>query len=498
MSLALLSSANANNESNTGLFIANTNNSAGNANTNIGAHLMQLYYKDINPASWQKITKAQKNCVGSFGEDSVCALQKKKMKRVGGIFEEMCSIENLNQAYLNARKGKRKTYGVIEFEKNKEKNLLKLQKDMQELKFKTSTYQNFTINEYGKERLISRLPFYPDRIEHHALMLKLESIWCSIFIRDTYACIKKRGIHDGLMRVKGSLEDVTGTKYCLKIDVKKFYPSIDHEILKDIVHLKIKDEKLTILLSEVIDSAPGVPIGNYLSQYFANLYLAYFDHYMKEVQQAKYYHRYADDIIILHHNKEYLHALLVNISDYFQQHLNLTLKHNYQVFPVEKRGLDYLGYVIYHDHVMLRKSIKLRLFKAIREMTAENYKQKLASYKGWLKYCNSINLQKTIKEMIMKRFSELGINIEPESLLGEKIKISKIVGKEIIIKDYKVTESKFQNSRQCLTLQIELEGDTKVVFTGSDMLKRQIELAKKEDFPFSAKIELINESYQFV
>ncbi len=495
MFLALISSANANNEANTECWNANTNNSAGNANTNIGAHLMRYYYKNMQPCLLAKDNKSTKDCIGSSGEDSVCALQ--NMKRIGGIFEEMCSMENLHLAYLNARKGKRKSFGVIEFEKDIEGNLLKLQKDLLELKFKTSTYTNFTINEYGKERLISRLPFYPDRIEHHLLMLKLESIWCSIFIRDTYACIKKRGIHDGLRRVKKSLKDIEGTRYCLKIDIRKFYPSIDHEILKDIIRKKIKDENLLFVLFEVIDSAPGVPIGNYLSQYFANLYLAYFDHYMKEVQGVKYYHRYADDIVILRESKEYLHGLLVNISDYFQQHLKLELKHNYQIFPVEKRGVNYLGYVIFHDHVILRKSIKLRMFRVIRKMTAQNYKQKLAAYKGWLKYCHSVNLQKTIKDMIMKRFSDLGIEVEVDSLLGEKIKMSKVLGKEIIVLGYKITESKFENSKHCLILQIEIDGEKRVIFTGGLKLKMQLEQVSKEDFPFSGTIVNIDNLYQF-
>ena len=172
----------------------------------------------------------------------------------------MCTIENLEIAYKNARKGKRNTYGVIEFEKNKDENLLKLQENLLSLKFKTSEYKNFTVNEYGKDRLISRLPFYPDRIVHHLLMLVLKPIWCSLFIRDTYACINGRGIHDGLKRVKESLKNVKETKYCLKIDVRKFYPTIDHGILKMIIRKKIKDERLLYVLDEIIDSAPGVPI----------------------------------------------------------------------------------------------------------------------------------------------------------------------------------------------------------------------------------------------
>jgi len=406
-------------------------------------------------------------------------------------------MDKLELAYKNAKRGKLRSYGVKLFEMNKEANLLQLQKDLLNLDFKTSVYNNFTLNEYGKDRLISRLPFYPDRIVHHLLMLELEGIWGKIFVRGTYACIKTRGIHDGLTRVKSDLQDIEGTKYCLKIDVKKFYPSIDHDILKSIVRKKIKDAKLLFVLDEIIDSAPGVPIGNYLSQYFANLYLAYFDHYMKEVQQVKYYHRYADDIVILHSDKAYLHALLVNISDYFNQNLKLTVKRNYQIFPVKSRGIDYLGYKTFHTHVLLRKSIKQRMFRSLKNVTKDKLPLKLAAYNGWMVHCNSRNLRNTINEMNEKRFGDLGIAVEVNTLTGEKIKIVKVIGKEILVKDFKVTESKYEKTTHCLTIQFELGGENKVIFTGSTMLKKQLEQVNKEDFPFIATIEIINDTYQF-
>ncbi len=419
------------------------------------------------------------------------------MKRVGNMFDKMCVIENLELAYKNARRGKLRSYGVKLFEKDKNANLLKLQKDLLNLDFNTSIYSSFTLNEYGKDRLISRLPFYPDRIVHHLLMLELEGIWGKIFIRDTYACIKTRGIHDGLTRVKNNLQDVEGTKYCLKIDVKKFYPSIDHDILKSIIRKKIKDVKLLFVLDEIIDSAPGVPIGNYLSQYFANLYLAYFDHYMKEVQQVKYYHRYCDDIIILHSDKAYLHALLVNISDYFNENLKLTVKRNYQIFPVKSRGIDYLGYKSFHTHILLRKSIKQRMFKSLKNVTIKKLQLKIAAYNGWMVHCNSKNLRNKLNEMNEKRFGDLGITVEVNNLTGEKIKISKVIGKEILVKDFKVTESKYEKTTHCLTIQIEMYGENKAIFTGSVMLKKQLEQVKKEDFPFISTIENINDTYQF-
>ena len=132
-----------------------------------------------------------------------------------------------------------------------------------------------------------------------------------IFIAHTYACRKNKGIHKAAQDIKKVLrKDVVNTQYCLKLDIKKFYPSIDHEILKSIVRRKIKDTKVLKLLDEIIDSAPGVPIGNYLSQYFANLYLAYFDHWIKECKKIKYYFRYADDIVIFSKNKESLLTLI--------------------------------------------------------------------------------------------------------------------------------------------------------------------------------------------
>lgn len=122
----------------------------------------------------------------------------------------------------------------------------------------------------------------------------MEPIWVKIFTRDTYSCIKNRGIHALLQKLQSDLaSDPEGTKYCLKLDIKKFYPSINHKILKQIIRKKIKDKNLLKLLDEIIDSADGVPIGNYLSQFFANLYLAYFDHWVKEELKVKYYYRYA-------------------------------------------------------------------------------------------------------------------------------------------------------------------------------------------------------------
>lgn len=303
-------------------------------------------------------------------------------------------MHNLELADKNARKGKVKTHGVRLFDKNREGNLLALQQALKLKTFKTSPYHIFKVNNYGKEREIYRLPYFPDRVVHHAIMNITKDLWVSIFTADTFSCIEKRGIHMGVKRLKKALKDPE-TVYCLKLDIKKYYPSIDHDILKSIIRKKIKDNDLLWLLDEIIDSAPGVPIGNYLSQYFANLYLTYFDHYIKEVLKVKYYFRYADDMVILSDSKVHLHELYEQIKDYLKDNLKLTIKHNYQIFPIEKRGIDFLGYVFYHSHVLLRKSIKQRFARNVAKKGIEN-NLSIPAYFGWSIYCNSKHLIKKI------------------------------------------------------------------------------------------------------
>ena len=225
------------------------------------------------------------------------------MKRIGNIFPKVVEYENFLLADHKARKNKKHYKEIHDHDKNKEENLHKLQESVVTLTYKTSEYFIFKIYE-PKEREIYKLPYYPDRIMHHALMNCLEPIWEKVFIYNSYACRKNKGIHAAVKDLKKVLRrDKEETKYCLKLDIKKFYPSINHDILKAIIRKKLKDKKLLKLLDEIIDSADGVPIGNYLSQYFANLYLAYFDHWIKEVLRVKYYYRYADDIVLLSDDK---------------------------------------------------------------------------------------------------------------------------------------------------------------------------------------------------
>lgn len=332
------------------------------------------------------------------------------MKRIGNLYERIISIENLQLADEKARKGKTHSYGVRIHDKHREANILALHETLKQRAFKNSDYSTFSIFE-PKERLIFRLPYYPDRILHHAIMNVLEPIWVGLFTDDSYSCIKGKGIHGAMRGVKRAMKARENTRYCLKLDIRKFYPSIDHNILKTIIRRKIKCKDTLALLDTIIDSADGVPIGNYLSQYFANIFLTYFDHWVKEVKRVKHYFRYADDMVFLSDSKEELHGLLADIKTYLST-LNLSLKGNEQIYPIaynredrHGRGLDFVGFVFYRNQTLIRKGIKKNFCRKAARLNklhcldVKEYRQAICGWLGWAKYSDSRNLlRKTLKD----------------------------------------------------------------------------------------------------
>lgn len=319
------------------------------------------------------------------------------MKRYGNLYQKICEYENIVAAHENARRGKRHYREVRMVDANPEKYLGQIRDILINQTFRNSPYKVFQRNENNKLRTIAKLPYFPDRIIHHCIMNILEPIWMRLFIRDTFSSMKGRGIHDGLRRMHGFLKDEEGTRYCLKLDVRKFYPSVDHDILKSIIRRKIKCPDILWLLDEIIDSAPGLPIGNYLSQYLANLYLTYFDHWMKEVKGAKYYARYCDDIVILGPDKSQLHDLFSGIRAYFRNELYLEVKHDWQVFPTAVRGIDFLGYRFFGSHTLIRKRIARAFVRsattiAQRRHATDTDVNGIMSYYGWFVHANGRNL----------------------------------------------------------------------------------------------------------
>lgn len=327
----------------------------------------------------------------------------KNMKRFGNLFDKVISIANLQLAADKAMRGKSRQPGVKKFLEIRDANIVQLHQDLADGTFKTSKYTVFKVYE-PKERDIYRLPFYPDRIVHHAIMNVIEPILYSVFTYNTYSCIKNRGITACADRVSKIIKSFKGKPlYCLKIDIKKYYPSIDNEILKEIVRRKIKDVKLLSLIDGIIDSEKGLPIGNYVSQSLANLYLAYFMHYCNEELRIKCT-EYADDIVFFADNKERLHTVFNTIKDYLATQLHLTIKSNYQIFPIafnrydrKGRALDYVGFCFYRNQLLMRKRIKHNFCRRLsilrrHHVTKQRLKAAIAPWLGWAQHSQSRNL----------------------------------------------------------------------------------------------------------
>jgi RNA-directed DNA polymerase len=318
------------------------------------------------------------------------------MKRIGNLYPQIYSLDNLVLADQKARKGKAHQYGVQLHDRNRDANILKLHEILKNKTYCTSPYKTFTIYE-PKERVIFSLPYFPDRITHHAIMNVLKPIFVSRYTTDTYSCIEGRGIHAASYALRHALRDIPGTQYRLKLDVKKFYPSIDHEILKAQLSRVFKDPDLLWLLREIIDSALGLPIGNLLSQYFSNFYLTPLDRFIKQQLHVTDYFRYMDDIVIPASNKPYLHAIFAEIRNYLKVHLNLEVKGNYSIAPVDLCGIDFVGYKHYHTHTLIRKSIKKDFS---RMMYYGPTRASIASYMGWASHADSIHFLKKLKLVI--------------------------------------------------------------------------------------------------
>ena len=393
------------------------------------------------------------------------------MKRYGNLYAQICDINNLRLAAQNAASGKRRRSEVTAFFARLEENLEQLHRELTEKRYKTSPYDVFVKFE-GKRREIYKLPFR-DRVVHWAIMQVLEPIWTPQFTADTHACIKGRGMHSLLRKLREDLRnDPEGTAYCLKLDIRKFYPSIDHEKMKAVVRRKIKDPEVLWLLDGIIESAPGVPIGNYISQYFANLYLSELDHLLKEVAGVRYYYRYADDMVLLAGDKPTLHGWLVLINDWLNVERHVDLKGNYQVFPVESRGIDFVGYVTFHTHCLARKKNKQGLCRKLAKLRKAGVPEAeimllTASRAGFMLHCDSKHLFKVLN---MKKFSDL-VPKTTGNLTGTKYHIDAILNREIHLTGYKLAPSKFNND-QSLTLQYEIE--EQLTETGADGQSRPV------------------------
>lgn len=307
-----------------------------------------------------------------------------KLKRYGYLFDKIVDKENLILAHKNASKGKQKYWEVKMINEDVDKYIDKLHDMLVSRSYYCSPYQSFKKIHRGKEREIFKIAYFPDRITQHAILQIVEPIWKASLITDTYQSIKGRGVH----KCKEKIEKIVqqdGIQYCLQLDIKKYYPSIQNNLLKEVMRYKIKCPDTLELLDRIIDGHDGVPIGNYISQYMGNVFLNKLDHYIKEELRVKHYFRYCDDLLLLSNSKEGLWRFKEVIENWLNAH-GLELKDSYRVFKItELNPVDALGYLIYPSRTRLRGNIAEGVKKSLHECD----ELALPSFLGWAMHADA-------------------------------------------------------------------------------------------------------------
>ncbi|NQV89596.1 MAG: hypothetical protein HQ488_04710 [Parcubacteria group bacterium] len=316
-------------------------------------------------------------------------------------YSDMVSLENLLGAWQGFLIGKRKKMDVQEFQVHLMDNLITLHTDLVRKMYRHGGYQAFKIQD-PKPRDIHKAAVR-DRLVHHAIYRKLYPEFDKTFITDSFSCRLNKGTHRAMNRFQSMAHKVsqnhTRTCWVLKLDIRKFFASIDHKILKRILSGSISDQEILWLINEIIDSfnskRPGVglPLGNLTSQLFVNIYMNEFDQFVKHNLKEKHYIRYADDFVILSEDRDYLLVILTKLDTYLQDHLHLRIHPKKIALATFASGVDFLGWVHFVDHRTLRTSSKRRMYRRLSESPT---KQTYQSYIGLLSHGNTEKLRRLV------------------------------------------------------------------------------------------------------
>ena len=311
------------------------------------------------------------------------------MKTHKRLWDRFISRENFAHAAYRALRNKKKTGEIRRFLRDMPGQTERVRQLVLSGKFTTSQYRVKIVHE-PKRREIYILPFYPDRIVHHALMNVLMPIWDAMFSRDSYCCRPGFGIHRASLR---TMEFARRRKYFLQCDVRKFYPSINHKVMYDIIARKVRDKKILAIIQNIIDSKEGetnLPIGNFCSQWFGNLYLNELDTFVKQVLRVKDYIRYCDDFCLFSDDKRELNGWLAEIRQFLFDKLKLTF--SYAEIAPTNAGVDFMGYRHFPNVVKLRKSTMRRVMRRIKRIERIpietrradiHIRSQIASMHGW-------------------------------------------------------------------------------------------------------------------
>jgi retron-type reverse transcriptase len=332
----------------------------------------------------------------------------RKNKKFADNYDSIISIENLLDAWKSFQRGKKRKKDVQMFEYHLMDNILNLHIDLKNKTYTHGGYKAFKVND-PKPRDIHKATVR-DRVIHHVLYQALTPFYFPLFISDSYSCQDEKGTHKALKRFQkfGDKVSKNHTKQCyvLKCDIKKFFASIDQTILMTVLKERIIDQDILWLLTRVIESfsstgeGKGLPLGNLTSQLLVNIYMHEFDRYMKQVLKVKYYIRYADDFVIFGEDEEYLVKILKSIKAFLKEKLQLEL-HPYKVsIETLGSGVDFLGWVHFLKHRVLRTATKRRMMRNLqKKIGSEGYAAARGSYLGMLSHGNAYGLQMKVEKL---------------------------------------------------------------------------------------------------
>ena len=335
------------------------------------------------------------------------------------LFEQIYSFQNLFNAYLKARKNKRYKEDVLLFTANLEENLIQLQNELIYKTYEPGSYREFYVYD-PKTRLVMAAPF-KDRVLHHALCNIIEPIYERRFIYHSYACRQNRGTHAGVACTERFMRKAMRkyeAVYCFKADVRKYFQSINHNVLRAIIRRKISCKDTLWLIDKIISSTVqdgeinpiGLPVGNLTSQLFANVYLNELDYYMKHTKHNEFYVRYMDDFLVLHHDKRYLQALWSDTAAFLHDSLALQLNQKTAIFPISQ-GIDFLGYRIWPRRKILRKGNVKRIKRIVKKFEREhqanniNIERVRAVLASWLGHAKRADVP-VLRQKILSRAQE--------------------------------------------------------------------------------------------
>jgi RNA-directed DNA polymerase len=320
-------------------------------------------------------------------------------------YKHIISMENLLLAWKEFLSGKKLRKDVLLFERQLMANILELHDELHEKKYRHSNYHAFNISD-PKPRNIHKA-LVRDRLLHHALYRELSPFFDRTFIATSYSCREYKGMHKAVNQFRRFSYKVsknnTRTVWVLKCDIRKFFASIDQAVLIEVIKGYIPDQDIVVLLSTIIESfhstekGKGLPLGNLTSQLLVNIYMNEFDQFVKHSIRAKYYIRYADDFVFLSEDKEWLEAVLVKISIFLKEKLKLSLHPDKVFIQTLASGVDFLGWVHFPDHRVVRTVTMRRMFKriAIKEGKVET----VQSYLGLLQHGNAKKLSQQVQMM---------------------------------------------------------------------------------------------------